>query len=92
VLAAVGVLGFVTPGYFLVRVFDPVAVQNGVQGVLTNDYGIAGVDRVICTDGNKVTVGTTFDCKATVNGQPVTVTVRVTSNEGNYEVERPPAT
>jgi len=34
VLAAVGVLGFVTPGFFVSKVFDASAVQTGVQKIL----------------------------------------------------------
>ena len=34
------------------------AVQTGVQKVLTNDYGLTGVDRVLCGDGNRVSAGT----------------------------------
>ena len=85
----VGFLGFVTPGFFLVRVLDPAAVQTGVQKVLTNDYGLTGVDRVICSEGNRVAVDTTFECRATVAGDQVTVPIRVTSTEGDYEVGRP---
>jgi hypothetical protein len=85
----VGFLGFVTPGFFLIRVLDPAAVQTGVQKVLTNDYGLTGVDRVICGDGNRVVAGTTFDCRATVDGKQVTVPIRVTTDAGDYEVGRP---
>ena len=85
----VGFLGFVTPGFFLVRVLDPAAVQTGVQKVLTNDYGLTGVDRVICGDGNRVSAGTTFECRATVAGEQVTVPIRVTTDAGDYEVGRP---
>ncbi len=89
VAGIVAFLGFVTPGYFLVRVLDPTAVQTGVQKVLTNDYGLTGVDRVICSDGNRVVTGTAFECRATVNGEQVTVPIRVTSDAGDYEVGRP---
>ena len=89
VAGIVGFLGFVTPGFFLIRVLDPAAVQTGVQKVLTNDYGLTGVDRVICGDGNRVTAGTTFECRATVDGAQVTVPIRVTTDAGDYEVGRP---
>jgi Domain of unknown function (DUF4333) len=87
--AIVGFIGFVTPGYFLVRVLDPAAVQTGVQKVLTNDYGMTGVDRVICGEGNKVVPNATFDCRASVGGEQVTVPIRITSDAGDYEVGRP---
>jgi hypothetical protein len=88
VLAAVAVLAFVTPGFLVTRVFDPAALQQGVQGVLTNDYGLA-VDSVTCGSGIPVNVGARFECDATVAGQPTKVPVTVTSAEGAYEVGRP---
>ncbi len=89
VLAVVAVLGFVTPGFFVTRVFDASAVQGGVQKVLTTDYGISGVTAVTCGEGIEVTSGASFDCQATVDGQSVRVPIRVTSNSGDYEVGRP---
>ncbi len=88
VLAVVGVLGFVTPGFFVTRVFDPAALQQGVQGVLTNDYGLA-VDSVTCGQDIQVDEGARFECDATVDGQPTKVPITVTSADGAYEVGRP---
>jgi Domain of unknown function (DUF4333) len=89
VLAVVGVLGFVQPGFFVTRVFDTVAIQDGVQRVLTQDYGLPGVASVTCPEGVQVVVGAAFECQATVDGEPVTVPIRVTSQDGGYEVGRP---
>jgi Domain of unknown function (DUF4333) len=85
----VGFLGFVSPGFFLIKVLDPAAVQTGVQKVLTNDYGLTGVEGVTCGDGNRVVAGTRFECRATVNGDPFTVPIVVTTDAGDYEVGRP---
>jgi hypothetical protein len=89
VLGAVLVLGFVTPGFFVTRVFDAGALQSGVQRVLTDDYGIEGVTGVTCGEDIQVTAGATFQCQATVDGETLDVPVRVTSDDGNYEVGRP---
>jgi hypothetical protein len=85
----IGFLGFVSPGFFLVKVLDPTAVQTGVQKVLTNDYGLTGVDQVRCSQGNRVVVDAKFECQATVAGGQVTVPIRITSDSGDYEVGRP---
>jgi Domain of unknown function (DUF4333) len=88
VVAAVAVLGFVTPGFFVTKVFDSAAVQTGVQKVLTDSYGL-NVSSVTCGKGIQVAQGASFTCDATVDGASVTVPIRVTSKDGNYEVGRP---
>ncbi|WP_214405066.1 DUF4333 domain-containing protein [Pseudonocardia lacus] len=88
VLAAVGVLGFVTPGFFVTKVFDTQAVQAGVQKVLTDEYGLT-VESVTCGQNIRVDNGATFECDATIDGQPQKVPVKVTSADGDYEVGRP---
>jgi hypothetical protein len=87
-LAAVGVLGFWKPGFFVTKVFDTNAVQTGVQKVLTDEYGLA-VETVTCGQNIQVDNGATFTCQATVDGQPREVPVKVTSADGDYEVGRP---
>jgi len=89
VVVVVLVLGFVTPGFFLSRVFDTAAVQAGVQKVLTDSYGVRGVTAVTCERNIAVTEGAAFTCDATINGQPAKIPVRITSSDGNYEVGRP---
>ncbi|GDY28573.1 DUF4333 domain-containing protein [Gandjariella thermophila] len=92
VLAVVGVLGFVTPGFFLKRVFDNVAVQDGVKRILTsgtNGYGITGVGAVTCPSDQEVKQGATFTCTVEVNGKPQKVTITVKTDAGEYEVGRP---
>jgi Domain of unknown function (DUF4333) len=88
VLAVVGVLGFVSPGFFNTRVLDSAAVQTGVQQVLTQDYDLE-VQSVTCPQGQQVVPDTTFECTAVVDGDQVTVPIRITSTDGNYEVGRP---
>jgi uncharacterized protein DUF4333 len=88
VAAAVGVLGFVTPGFFVTRVFDSAAVQQGVQKVLTDNYGLA-VSSVTCGQNIKVDNGATFQCDATIDGEQKKVPITVTSAGGDYQVGRP---
>jgi hypothetical protein len=89
VVVAFLVLGFVAPGWFVTRVFDATAVQNGVAKILTDDYGAEGVADVHCPDRVQVTVGTTFTCDGAIDGDPIKVPVRVTGPDGAYQVGRP---
>lgn len=88
-MLVVAVLGFVTPGFFVTRVFDTAAVHAGVERVLTSDYGLQDVSGVTCGERIEVADGETFTCRATVGGEPVSVPVRITSDDGAYEVGRP---
>jgi hypothetical protein len=88
VVALVALLGFVTPGFFVTRVFDPVALQSGVQHVLTQNYHM-DVAGVRCEEGIRVDEGTRFECDATVDGASVKVPIIVTGSDGSYEVGRP---
>jgi hypothetical protein len=85
----IGVGGFVYPGYFLDRVLDPVAAQTGVQKVLTNDYGLTGVEQVVCPRSIAVVAGTSFTCRATLSGEQVEVRVEFITDDGDYAVSRP---
>lgn len=89
VVAAILVLGFVAPAFFVSKVFDTAAVQTGVQKILTDSYGVKDVTAVTCGRNIAVTAGNTFTCDATIAGKPARVPVRITSNDGNYEVGRP---
>ncbi|MFC4947762.1 DUF4333 domain-containing protein [Pseudonocardia sp. GCM10023141] len=88
IIAAVAVLGFVTPGFFVSKVFDTAAVQNGVTKVLNDSYAVKATG-VTCDKDVKVVKGATFSCKATVDGAQVTVPIRITGDDGAYEVGRP---
>ena len=89
VVVVVFVLGFVTPGWFVTRVFDAGAVQAGVAKVLADDYATDGVADVRCPQDVQVTTGATFTCDATIDGDPVTIPITVTDDRGAYQVGRP---
>lgn len=90
VVAAVCVTGLWAPGFFVTRVLDQSAVQNGVRTVLTslppNGYGQPKVTAVSCPAKQPVKAGTTFDCSVTVDGKQKTVTIAVKDTDANYEV------
>ncbi|TNC25450.1 DUF4333 domain-containing protein [Amycolatopsis alkalitolerans] len=87
VLVALGITGFVTPGFFVTKVLDQTAVQDGVKQTLST-YGVTA-DSVSCPAKQEVKAGTTFTCTATVNGKQQQVTVTVLDTAGNYQVGRP---
>jgi hypothetical protein len=89
VVVVVVVLGFVTPGWFVTRVFDAAAVQAGVAKILTDDYATDGVADVRCPQNVQVVAGATFSCDATIDGDPVSVPITVTDDRGGYQVGRP---
>jgi hypothetical protein len=89
VVITVLVLGFVTPGWFVTRVFDATSVQNGVARILTDDYAVGAVADVRCPSDVRVSTGATFSCDATIDGDPVTVPITVTDDGGGYQVGRP---
>jgi len=94
VIAAVVVLGFFTPGWFVTTKLDINAAQTGVQQILTdeaNGYGAKNVKDVKCNDGNSPTVkkGDTFNCEVSIDGTKRQVTVTFQADKGTYEVGRP---
>ncbi|MFI1917792.1 DUF4333 domain-containing protein [Nocardia sp. NPDC020380] len=68
---------------------DNSAVQNGVTKVLKDSYGIDDVQNVSCPSGQKVEVDHTFDCTLKVGGEAKKVTIKITKDDGTYEVGRP---
>ncbi|MBB5917047.1 hypothetical protein BJY24_005959 [Nocardia transvalensis] len=80
------VLGFV---FLSSDKLDNKAVQDGIQKVLKDSYGIDDVQEVTCPSGQKVDVGKTFDCTLKVGGEQKKVTVKITKDDGTYEVGRP---
>lgn len=88
-LTVVGVLGWITPGYFANKVLDQVAVQNGVRTVLQNDYRLTNVAEVLCPANQKVLPGKDFTCTARINNAPARVRVVVQDRAGRYQVGRP---
>ncbi|GGM71545.1 hypothetical protein GCM10012275_47510 [Longimycelium tulufanense] len=91
VVAVVLVLGFVWPAWFMTKVFDEAAVQNGVHKILTEHYNLTRVENVSCPADQPVKTGTTFTCELTVDGKPKKVTITVKSDSGEYEVPQPQA-
>lgn len=86
---SVGVLGFVTPGLFVARVFDDEALQDGVRLVLERDFHLAQVTELQCPRRQPVQPHTVFLCAVRINGAPSTVPVVVQDRTGRYAVGRP---
>ncbi len=94
VAAAVLVLGFWAPGWFVTTKLDVNKAQEGVQHILsdeTNGYGAKNVKDVTCNHGENPTVkkGRSFDCNVSIDGAKRQVTVTFQDNKGTYEVGRP---
>jgi len=83
------ILGFVAPGFLNTTTFDESAVNRDVQGVLTDNYKIEGVESVNCPAGQEVAVNSSFDCDVTIGGKQQKVTLTVKSEDGHYEVSQP---
>jgi hypothetical protein len=71
------------------RIFDTLALQNGVKQVLTQSYGIASVGEVHCPSQQAVQTGISFDCTVELGGAMKAVTLTVKSSDGTYEVSQP---
>ncbi|OBJ67679.1 DUF4333 domain-containing protein [Mycobacterium sp. 1274756.6] len=92
--AAILLLGFWKPGFFIhtkIRVAD---VQAAVGQILTDGttgYGLDNVSVLGCNDGRDPTVtpGATFTCAVTVGGDQRTVTVTIEDRDGKYGVSPP---
>jgi Domain of unknown function (DUF4333) len=92
--AAVAILGFWTPGFFITRELDVAKVQDGVQHILTDPkdgYGISNVANIKCNNGQNpsATDGTTFRCDATIDGAKRQVALKVVDHDGTYQVSLP---
>ncbi|WP_067843942.1 DUF4333 domain-containing protein [Nocardia lijiangensis] len=68
---------------------DQAAVQDGVKKVLTDSYGIQDVSDVSCPSGQEVKVDATFECTLKVSGEQKKVNIKITKDDGTYEVGRP---
>jgi hypothetical protein len=94
IVAAVLVLGFWKPGFFVTTKLDIDAAQTGVRQILTdeaNGYGAKNVKDVKCNSGQSPTVkkGDTFNCEVSIDGTKRQVTVTFQDDKGTYEVGRP---
>ncbi|UGT44326.1 DUF4333 domain-containing protein [Nocardia yamanashiensis] len=86
------VLGGIIAGVLFLTATDKLdnkAVATGVQKVLKDSYGIEDVQDVSCPSGQKVKVDATFECQLKVGGESKKVTIKVTKDDGTYEVGRP---
>ncbi|GAA1379138.1 hypothetical protein GCM10009613_01330 [Pseudonocardia kongjuensis] len=86
-VAVLALSAFVWPAWAITRQLDQTALQAGVNQVLTEDYGLE-VGAVQCPDDVVVSAGTAFSCQAVVDGEQVEVPGLVTSDEGDYQVNR----
>ncbi|WP_194853005.1 DUF4333 domain-containing protein [Nocardia sp. SYP-A9097] len=68
---------------------DPATVAAALPSVLRKSYGIADVEDASCPDSMPARVGAVYDCTLTIGGENKTVSVRVTTRQGTYEVGRP---
>lgn len=98
VIAAVVVGVLVASGTVGKTTFDQAAVENGVRQILTGDpeaaddrrgYGLANVTNVRCPAGQEVRVGVTFTCTASIDGKQRSISIRVKTDGGEYEVGQP---
>lgn len=89
VVAAVGILGFVTPGFFKKKVFDNASVQKGVVKILTEDYKISDAENATCPAEQEVKPNNTFECTVKVGGKDKKVKITVKTTDGEYEVGQP---
>ncbi len=94
IVAAVLILGFWKPGFFVTTQLDVNRAQAGVQQILSdeaNGYGAKNVKDVKCNNGQNPTVrkGDNFTCEVSIDGTKRQVTVTFQDNEGTYEVGRP---
>jgi hypothetical protein len=97
-VGAVGILGFVAPGFFVTKVFDETALEggNGVQKVLAT-YGVNAeqVESVDCPAKQEVKKDATFVCTVRIKDKPDeaakdrVVDVKVLDDQGTYEVGQP---
>ncbi|WP_067685749.1 DUF4333 domain-containing protein [Nocardia jejuensis] len=91
-IGAVVVIGAIIAGVVFLTAKDQLddkSVATGVQKVLKDSYGIEDVQDVSCPSGQKVEVDKTFDCTLKVGGEAKKVTIKITKDDGTYEVGRP---
>ncbi|MEV0358565.1 DUF4333 domain-containing protein [Nocardia sp. NPDC050697] len=88
-LVVVGLIAALVLAVTATDKLDQAAVQDGVKKVLGDSYGISDVGSVSCPSGQKVEVDATFSCTVDVSGEQKTVQVKITRDDGTYEVGRP---
>lgn len=74
-------------------VFDSDRMNRDVLAVLTNPapagYGLAGVSDIECPERQPVKVDSSFTCSLEIDGRSTTLTVKVLSADGQYQVNPP---
>ncbi|OLT46749.1 hypothetical protein BJF85_15855 [Saccharomonospora sp. CUA-673] len=88
VIAVLAVVLFWVPGLLVQKVFDAEAMNRDVERVLTENYGVEGIESVSCPEDQPVTVDETFTCTVAVGGEEQQVTITVQSEDARYQVGR----
>jgi hypothetical protein len=93
VVAVILIVGFASPGIFLVRKLDITQAQAGVERILSDPagYGARHVSNVTCNDGHSPIIhkGETFTCEATIDRVRQVFVVTFIDDAGSYQVGRP---
>ncbi|MFR9728809.1 DUF4333 domain-containing protein [Saccharopolyspora sp. MS10] len=89
VAGSLAVVGFVHPAVLVHDRFDANSVQHGVARTLERSYHLSAVESVRCPDGQRVVVGSSFDCEVSLPGGRKRVSVTVRDSSGTYEVGYP---
>ncbi|RWZ59233.1 DUF4333 domain-containing protein [Labedella populi] len=85
--AAVGALiTLAVTGQFVRPVFTGASVEDGVQGVLEDEFGLPDVDDVSCPEEPSAAAGAEFACAFTTGDREFSVQVRVLDSGGQYLV------
>jgi hypothetical protein len=71
------------------KVFDAEAMRESVKRILTESYGIDGVQSVTCPPNQPVEAGSRFDCHARIDGESTRVPITVQGEDDQYKVGYP---
>ena len=85
VLVLLGGVGAAALFVFGPRTVDPASVQQEIDRITQTAVGVAPAD-VRCPAEIRAQAGGTFACTATVDGQPVTYTVRQDDDQGHLTI------
>ena len=88
-LVAVGATLALTGAFTPTPTFDEVALEDGVRGVLQDDFGLSDVGSVSCPANLEVVAGTEFECSFRSGGQDVSIPIEVLNDAGQYRVGGP---
>lgn len=88
VLGAAAVVLFWKPGLLNTTTFDEQSVEQSVQRLVQESFGIEASD-VDCPGDQPVEKGHTYSCTLTAGGEQQSVKITVTSEEGHYTVDKP---